>query len=74
MWSITLELLENEPSKLIGKIDWITKKYIIDKKNVNSKSNLNDLAKSIDFQYSEITSGQNIFNILNNIYSILLNL
>lgn len=64
MWSITLELLENEPSKLIGKIDWLTKKYLIDRKNIDSNSNVSNIAKTIDFQYSEITSGRNILNIL----------
>jgi proteasome accessory factor A len=64
MWKITLNLLNNDPNKLIGKIDWLTKKYLIDKMSRGKSSNSSDVIKSIDFQYSEITSDQNILNIL----------
>ncbi|MFM8211859.1 MAG: proteasome accessory factor PafA2 family protein, partial [Actinomycetes bacterium] len=64
MWKITLDLLISDPNKLIGKIDWLTKKYLIDKMSRGKSTNSSDVIKSIDFQYSEITSDQNIMNIL----------
>lgn len=62
MWKLTLDLLKRDPKKLLGKIDWITKKYLMDKLETNSKSI--DLIKTIDFQYTEITKNENIFKIL----------
>ena len=66
MWKFTLQNLTRDPSKLIGKIDWITKKYLMEKLGINVFAKSGDISKSIDFQYSEISNGQNIFSILKN--------
>jgi proteasome accessory factor A len=64
MWKSTLSALDKDTSQLIGKIDWLTKKYLIDKIKQESKSNAIDVLKSMDIQYSELTNQENIFNIL----------
>lgn len=66
MWDTTLNLLQSDTNKLIGKVDWITKKYLMDKLEKQSNNMSNDSIKSLDFQYSEITNNQSIFKILKN--------
>jgi proteasome accessory factor A len=31
LWEETLEALETDPSRLVGKLDWLTKRYLLDK-------------------------------------------
>ncbi|MFM1825553.1 MAG: hypothetical protein RLZZ37_188 [Actinomycetota bacterium] len=64
MWKLSLEALKNNQSNLIGKIDWLTKKYLMDRISEDSKTNSSDIVKTIDFQYSEISKDKNIFKIL----------
>ncbi len=58
LWSEVLNLLENDQEKLIGKIDWITKKNLIDKIESNDRKQL------MDIQYSEITNSNSVFEVL----------
>ncbi len=54
VWQSTLELLERNPAELIGRVDWITKRYLIE----NAGRTLSFHAmKKIDLRYHELGAG-----------------
>ena len=54
LWGNTLLMLEKDPSALIGRVDWITKQYLL----TSSGSDLDYWArKKIDLKYHEIGDG-----------------
>ena len=55
LWGETLDLLEKEPELLIGKIDWITKQFLL---QTETGEDLDPLqARRIDLGYHEIGNG-----------------
>lgn len=54
VWETTLDLLEKNPAELIGRVDWITKRYLIE----NAGGDLSFQAmKKIDLRYHELGVG-----------------
>ena len=63
-WQDVLTKLRNNQDDLIGKVDWITKRYLLDKFTQN-RSDYSDLkAREIDFKYSELSSLNSIVSVL----------
>gem|GEM_PF-1422292 len=54
VWKQSLEALENDPSLLVGRIDWITKRYLIE---TAGKDESYEVKKKIDIAYHELGSG-----------------
>lgn len=51
-WAAILEAIEHDPSSLIGQLDWITKRELIDKAGTSKASR-----KKIDLRYHELETG-----------------
>lgn len=63
-WQDVLTKLRNNQDDLIGKVDWITKRYLLDKFTQN-RSDYSDLkAREIDFKYSELSSLNSVVSVL----------
>lgn len=54
LWDETLTALETDPQSLVGSIDWITKKRLIDE---NTDATSPKSQKKIDIKYHELSSG-----------------
>jgi proteasome accessory factor A len=52
MWRATLAALEREPSSLLGRIDWVTKRALISGPGLGYAAR-----KKIDIKYHELESG-----------------
>ncbi len=61
LWQETLTLLEQDPGQLIGRIDWITKRYLLETSGKNADY---DTKKKIDIGYHELGTGY--FDLLEN--------
>jgi proteasome accessory factor A len=54
LWEETLDVLEDDPSRLVGKIDWVTKRHLLDAAGADSVV----AKRKIDLRYHELsTSG-----------------
>ncbi len=54
LWKQTLDALENDPGLLVGRIDWITKRYLIE---TAGKDESFEVKKKIDIAYHELATG-----------------
>jgi proteasome accessory factor A len=64
-WEQALNGLRNNKEELASRIDWIAKLALINRYQEKDGLNLNDdVIKSIDFKYSEITSDEGIAQVL----------
>lgn len=54
LWGEALDALEAEPGGLIGRIDWITKRYLLETAGADADL---DVLKKIDLRYHELGSG-----------------
>ncbi len=54
MWEETLDLLEEDPGKLIGRLDWVSKRYLIETAGKNEEF---EVKKKIDIAYHELGRG-----------------
>jgi proteasome accessory factor A len=52
LWAETLDTLEKEPLKLIGKLDWVTKKHLLDEAGSEAPV---AVRRKIDLRYHELT-------------------
>ena len=60
LWTATLEALEHSPETLVGSIDWITKRFLLDEVGVDATW---EERKKIDIRYHEL-SDEGYFEIL----------
>jgi hypothetical protein len=61
-WSFTLEALEQNPHALIGGVDWITKKWLLEAFMESEKLGWDDpWLQSIDLEYHNINSESGLF-------------
>src|SRR5205085_5786998 len=61
-WSFTLEALENHPEALIGGVDWITKKWLLDTFIESEGVQWDDpWLQSIDLEYHNIDPARGLF-------------
>lgn len=54
LWSEALDALETDPGQLIGRIDWITKRYLLSTAGRDADA---DTRKKIDLRYHELGDG-----------------
>lgn len=54
VWSDALDALEAEPGGLIGRLDWVTKRYLIETAGAGGDA---DVRKKIDLRYHELGDG-----------------
>jgi proteasome accessory factor A len=52
LWQQTLDALETDPTQLIGKIDWVTKKYLLD--GIAADATIDEKRK-LDLRYHELS-------------------
>jgi proteasome accessory factor A len=79
IWEATLDALEEKPEELFGRIDWVTKKRLMEsilekrgfdwdglKKEISSPEgqNLLNTLKTIDLHYHDIRSDAGLYNLL----------
>jgi len=53
-WAAVLDDLEDNPHALVGRVDWITKRYLLDEAGADLPR---DACKKIDLRYHELSSG-----------------
>jgi proteasome accessory factor A len=54
LWADVLEALERDPAKMIGRIDWISKRYLLETAAGEAHARVR---KKIDLKYHELTTG-----------------
>ncbi|MCP4134192.1 MAG: hypothetical protein GY754_24680 [bacterium] len=59
LWDETIKTLEKDPGKLIGRLDWVSKRYLIETSGADKSY---EVKKKIDIAYHELNSGY--FNLL----------
>lgn len=52
LWEETLDALENEPARLVGKLDWVTKRYLVD--NAGRDTSV-EARRKLDMRYHELS-------------------
>ena len=61
-WSFTLDALTSKPETLIGGVDWITKKWLLEAFMTDEKVGWNDLwLESLDLEYHNIDPAKGLF-------------
>jgi hypothetical protein len=51
-WEETLEALEHEPARLVGKVDWVTKRYLLDAAGTDASI---AARRKLDMRYHELS-------------------
>jgi len=65
MWIDTLEKLEDNPLELVGRVDWVTKKALIDAYAAKHGLDMsNSLLRNIDLQYHDVNRDTGLFYAL----------
>ncbi len=54
IWSEVLEALERDPGELVGRVDWVSKRYLLE---TSGRGLSQDSLKKIDIAYHELGSG-----------------
>jgi proteasome accessory factor A len=52
MWQETLDALERDPSELVGRLDWITKRHLLDAAGPEASA---DERRKLDMRYHELS-------------------
>ncbi len=65
-WAFTLEKLRNDPQRLIGGVDWISKKWLLDTFRESEGVDWHDpWIQSLDLEYHNINPAKGLFFALN---------
>ncbi len=65
LWEDTLEKLDRNPTELVGRLDWVTKKALIDQYAESHNLNMSDpILRNIDLQYHDTDRERGLFYAL----------
>jgi len=64
-WEYTLKMLQKNPAKLVGHVDWITKKALLEQYATQNKIEFNSVQNGTDNKLTFDTSNKNFYKLLN---------
>jgi hypothetical protein len=57
LWSGALDALETDPGSLVGRLDWVTKRFLLEECETSDEAHESAFRKKIDLRYHELRDG-----------------